>query len=751
MDGTGSSRRRLRRVLVGACAALLAVAPGPAAGAAEDTAPVPLQVTAGYSGYGTQGRSVPVRVTVDADRLLTGSLVVRGRNGSRVTRGVEVPGGSVKRFTLVLPPNFGGDDLVTATVVDGDDRVLAKGEHRITMGEGSELVGLLPEVLAGRTVPGPAPLSVDAGTARFVTLTAADIISADALDALSAIGARFGELEALRPGARTALASWLAGGGQLLIDDTPTGPLDGLPATWIPADGATRARTGQGQVRLTGGRIAGLQLAGLVEPTTRTGFGGGFGGDGVAQTVARDAGLRLPKITTLLGFLGLYVLAVGPVTAVVLRRKRRPELAWVAVPALALVFTLLAYGAGSQTRNRSNLAHGTVVMIDGTSSVALSYIGVTHPGRGEARVNFPEGWSVQGDMNTGRAAPPVEVGGDGPEAVLPLAVGEFGLVKAEGPMSLPGDGLEVTARVDAAGRVEGTVRNRLPFPLDEVTVFAGGGEAELGRLAAGEERTWNFDADKLPRFNNGEWRPDAPWFQRSPGDWSTGGSGPAGRDGVVNLPLWQEVRAELGPDERAPGIVTAVGWTRDFKPGFRIDGRDRKLPGRTAVVVRSPLEVAPGTSPALGVRREILRGNFPSFFGKFFGQAGPFGDETVLRFTLPAGANPAAALELESSARLRSLEVWQDGVWKVVKAADGAEQQPGGVVVDGKGFPVPMPPMPVPAPGRFPGDAAFGPGFDASQGIELPPGVVQDGVVFVRLRLGDWMGQEISLTLGEPA
>jgi hypothetical protein len=736
------------------CAALLGAAPATGAGAAEEAGkPVPLQVTAGYSGYGTAGRSIPVAVTVDADRLLAGDLVVRSRTGSRVSMPVEVPGGSVKRFTVVLPTNFGGDDLITATVVDGD-RTLAKGEHRVSMGEGTELVGLLPEVLAGRNLPGPAPLSVDAGTARFVRLPPADIISTAALDPLSAIGARFGELEALPARARDALAGWLASGGQLLIDDEPTGPLEGLPAEWTPTGGSTRARAGQGAVRLTAGRIAGFQLAGLVDPTNRTGFSGGFGGDGVAQTVARDAGLRLPKITTLLGFLGLYVLAVGPVTAMVLRRKRRPELAWVAVPALALVFTLLAYGAGSRTRSRTNLGHGTVVMVDGASSVALSYIGVTHPGRGEARVNFPAGWSVQGDMNTGRAAPAVELGRDGPEAVLPLAVGEFGLVKAEGPMTLPGDGLEVTATVDAAGKVDGKVRNRLPFSLDEVTVFAGGGEAEVGHLDPGEERTWSFEADKLPRFNNGDWRPDAPWFQRSPGDWSSNGHGPAGRNGVVNLPLWQEIRAELGPDERAPGLVTAVGWTRDFKPEFRIDGRNRSLSGRTAVVVRNPLEAAPGTTaPAFGVRREILRGSFPSFFGKFFGPAGPFGDETVLRFTLPAGANPDATLELESSTRLRSIEVWQDGVWKVVKAADGTEQQPGGggVIIDPKGVPVPMP-VPTAPPPRFPGDGAVaGPGFDASKGIELPSGVVKDGVVFVRVRLGEWMGNDISLTLGEPA
>lgn len=778
MGGTGSIRRRRAPALalLGAgLAALAAAAPVPPAGAAEEAKTVRLEVTAGYGGYATPGRSLPVRVTIDANRLLAGDLVVGGRNGAIVRMPVEVPGGSVKRFTVVLAPSFGGDELVTASVVDGSDRVLAKGEHRVSTGDGVELVGLLPEVLGGRTVPGPAALSVDAGTARFAALVPDDFSSADALDPLAAIAGRWGELEALRPNARQALGAWLAGGGQLLVDDTPasTGV---LPATWVPGPGITSARVGQGQVRLTAGAVTGLRLAALVDPTTRTSLGGGFGGDGVAQTVARDAGLRLPRITTLLGFLGVYVLVVGPVTAVVLRRKRRPELAWVVVPALALVFTVAAYGAGSRSRSGSNLGHGTVVMIDGASSTALSYVGVTRPGRGEARVSFPDGWSVRGDPNSGRAPAPVVVGGDGPEAVVPLAVGEFGLVKAQGPVTLPGEGLELTARVDGAGDAGGTVHNRLPFRLDEVTVFVGNGSLRLGRLAPGEERTWTLDADRLPRFDNGEWRPGAPWFDRGPGDWFVDGrEGPEGRDGVVNLPLWQEIRADLGPDERRPGIATVVGWTRSFEPDIRVDGQDRDIPGRTAVVVRSALEPTEvGSTPALAVRRDVLRGNFPSGFGKFFGPAaGPFGDESVMRFTLPAGADPTNPLVLKSSARLRSIEVWQDGAWKVVKAADGSEQAPQDngkagfetfppppsdpstattVVVPG---PVPVttgpPPIAPPvAPAPFPGGLG-GPGFDASHGIALPRSAVAGRVVFVRVRFGDWMGQEITLTLGEAA
>ena len=65
-------------------------------------------------------------------------------------------------------------------------------------------------------------------------------------------------------------------------------------------------------------------------------------GDSVANSLAGDAGLRLPRLTILLGFLGLYIVVVGPITALVLRRRRRPEMAWVAVPTLALLFTGVA-------------------------------------------------------------------------------------------------------------------------------------------------------------------------------------------------------------------------------------------------------------------------------------------------------------------------------------------------------------------------------------------------------------------------
>src|SRR5687768_833975 len=63
-----------------------------------------LDVSAGYGGFHIPGRSRPVQVTVTAERLVKGELVVLGTGSSpRASLPVEVAGGSVKRFTLIVP------------------------------------------------------------------------------------------------------------------------------------------------------------------------------------------------------------------------------------------------------------------------------------------------------------------------------------------------------------------------------------------------------------------------------------------------------------------------------------------------------------------------------------------------------------------------------------------------------------------------------------------------------------------------
>lgn len=761
--------QRARLVLALLPLMALAGSLGPPDALAAPAGAARLEVAAGYGGFHVPGRAVPVRVTVSADRLLRGDLLAGGvgTTEGRVRLPVEVPGGSVKRYVLVLPPGTVERDGDVRVELRSSGRVLARGEGRLRPADGQELVGLLPGVLAGRPVPAPAPLAVDAGLARFTPLDPADLGRGPvALEALSAIGLALDDLAALGPSARVGLRGWVAGGGHLLVDAEPGGALPGLPEDWQPGP-SRRAAAGRGEVRLTGGAMADGRWAGLVEPTPRGRLTDGpfFSSHPVADIVARDAGLRLPRLATLFGFLAVYVLAVGPLTAIVLRRLCRPELAWVVVPALAVVFTLVSYGAGSGLRNGARVAHGSVVEIDGEAAIANTWVGLTRRGAGTARIAFPEGWAVRpASFEDGRSSlPGVELGGQGPQAEVPLDVGEFGVVRASGPVTLPG-GVEVTAEPDGDEGARGRVRNRLPFALEEVAVFVGDGVTSVGRLAPGEEREFTVD----PATGSGPAFGGPGWHQAFPGEIRWEGS--TGRDAAVNLPLWQATRAELGAELTGPGTAVAVGWTREWRPPVRLDGRSRSLDGRTAVVARAPVVPGPGPVAALAVRREVVRGPFPSLFG-WESTSGP--DEgTVVRFTLPepAADRGTGPFVLHSSIPLQTVEVWRDGVWESVGPAL-PRPVPGAPRVK---F---LPPVPKPAPPAPFSDPTDGvspsttvvppvPAFPRAvpalpppmavpiQGdVFLPSGVESNRVIFVRVRFLflDGGPSGASITLAEVA
>jgi hypothetical protein len=58
----------------------------------------------------------------------------------------------------------------------------------------------------------------------------------------------------------------------------------------------------------------------------------------------------LPDILPLVGFLGLYIALIGPLNYVVLNRINRREWAWLTIPLLILVFSVLAYVLGFNLR-----------------------------------------------------------------------------------------------------------------------------------------------------------------------------------------------------------------------------------------------------------------------------------------------------------------------------------------------------------------------------------------------------------------
>ncbi|HNF34511.1 MAG TPA: hypothetical protein PLZ03_06905 [Anaerolineales bacterium] len=94
--------------------------------------------------------------------------------------------------------------------------------------------------------------------------------------------------------------------------------------------------------------------------------------------------LALPSFVYICCWLGLYVFVVGPLNYFVLRRIKRPELAWVSIPILVILFTMLAYFSGYAYRGTRPVLN-RLMMAQGWEGVSQSQvnavIGVYSPSR----------------------------------------------------------------------------------------------------------------------------------------------------------------------------------------------------------------------------------------------------------------------------------------------------------------------------------------------------------------------------------
>ena len=642
-------RRTLRLAALASVTVLLVL--GPAAGPAS--AATSLEVTGAYDGSYVAGRPLAVRVQVRADRLVRGRLEVNLADGTPVGLAVEVPGGSTKEFLVVLPAwqsfRFDGAVGVQARLRDGSTDI-ARGDVLLQSSTGQEVVGLLPGALGGRAVPGPAPLAVDAGTAHFAALGPAELAQAPgSLGPVSTVAVAPDELVRLPPAPRAALLAWVDQGGHLLVDADRGQTVEGLPDAWQPGQDG-RSAAGRGEVRLTAGAIAAGQWSGLVEPTgwAVTGdpsarFGNGF----VGQSLANEAGLRVPRLGWLVAFLVLYVLVAGPLVFFVVRRRGHPELAWVAVPLVAVMFTAGSYVGGRGLRDTTRQVDTSIVNTGVNGATAATWTGVFSSGGQRSRIRFGPGWAPGGesDIESSNSLSAVTITPDGSEGSLPLDAGQFGIVPASGPVAARGV-LEVTAVAAAAGEATGRVKNATEWALDEVAVFVGTGGSLVGRLGPGEERAWKVTGTEAD-FLQGDVPVDVDV-------WGGFGAFNPESDSITDMSLWQTAQALGGHEFRGPGEVVAAGWTRSFTPPIEVDGKGAGSGGRTLVLGRNRVDV-PADSAALDTRREVVRA--PDFRG---GNNEAFVVRFVTRDADRGGRTPdLSRLTVQTPAP--QMEVWQEG------------------------------------------------------------------------------------------
>jgi hypothetical protein len=216
----------------------------------------------------------------------------------------------------------------------------------------------------------------------------------------------------------------------------------------------------------------------------------------LVSAVSQLPSLALPPIGGLIALLGAYVVLIGPLNYLILRRIDRREWAWLTMPALVVVFTIGAYGFGAALRGNDVIVN-EIAIVSGapgaTEGSGQIYVGIFSPSRGSYQVRVPGGALLSSPINDffaqqGGAASQLDVLQGDPARVRDLAVGFGSLrtIRAETPVTVPL--IETDLRLED-GRLRGTVKNLSNERLEKPAVVLGGTVAILKDLEPGAEAT----------------------------------------------------------------------------------------------------------------------------------------------------------------------------------------------------------------------------------------------------------------------
>ena len=470
---------------------------------------------------------------------------------------------------LYAQPSIFGRDLGVALVSDAATIASAKvpitthDPYQSVIGvvaeEPGPLVAAINAALADPRVATPA----------VVSLTPADLPArVEAWSAIDRLVWQDVDTAQLEPEQLAALRTWLGLGGRLVIlggstgattlgslpDDLlpfrPTGTVDASPEDVEALIGGAveleRSLPGLGGTLLAGtvlGRSGDLVIAAErsigqgrttiigIDPTAD-----GIGGTPAAQALWRRAmplafsaiinpltlpddssivgalnnlpAVGLPPLDQLAALLIAYIVLVGPINYLVLRRLDRREWAWVTMPLLIVIFSVGAFGLGRALKGSDSIVN-TITIVRGAagadSGLGQVYIGVYSPGRRTFDVSVGGGALLSNPISVqqqGLGAAPLDILLGDPARVRGYAV-SFGVLRgfrAETALPVP----EVEAALTLLdGRLQGTVTNASAERLEDAAVVYGGSLAKIGDLAPGASARVDLQLGTNQAFGGG--------------------------------------------------------------------------------------------------------------------------------------------------------------------------------------------------------------------------------------------------------
>ncbi len=544
----------------------------PTALAAQDAAPLTLQVTAGFDGAGQYRSShwFPVLVTATNDGPdVAGQIVWRFPGDGPVFRyDLDLPRGARKQIALAISSTESPRSATVSVVANGNE--LTRSVVRLNPVPAEQM--LIGVVSSDATLLNNLSLIALPNNASTVVTRLdeaqwpSDAMLLAGLDVIFLHDLPSNQLDAAQ---LAALELWVRLGGQLVVGGgihaeatTPAltewlpvevGPLGSNVATdslgrlarrndlnsSVPtltahavtlrsgarslddADLLTSLDFGAGQVIFAAFDLAALRpWAGeanlwerVVRPEARMLIGQSFRWR--SENLLRDAlqlpALRLPSIGMLALLVLGYIVVIGPLNFLLLRRLRRVEFAWLTTPALVVLFLAFTYGASFVLRgNRPQLTQLAIVQgfEGGPQAQSTTFVGLFSPQRrsytlqmGSETLVTPggfEGFQFRNlDVTTSDTATRVDD--------LLVDVSSLRTLITEHPATAP----EVAGSIaNVNGVWEGEVRNLSAVGMEDVLLVRGTSVQSLGALAPGAAADVSLNANE---FNF----PDAVQFSNS--------------------------------------------------------------------------------------------------------------------------------------------------------------------------------------------------------------------------------------------
>lgn len=551
----------------------------PAGAAAQEPQAVTLSAEAGFDGYYRVGQTFPLQVQLQNDGAAIDGrveVVLPQTDGGSVTYRypVELPTQSRKEITLYLTPRQYLNQL-KIQLIDQGERVIVEFEQPLkAISENDRLYGVLADQpTAFNSLTDIDPANGQAFVASLTDRHLPDRSAAlDVLDTLIISNVDTGTLTAAQ---RAALSAWVADGGRLIIAGGPgwqktSAGLDALlpvqstdsttltdapalasfansvinPGSLVVASGELNADAqsvvaeanvpliarrphGYGEVYYlafdpaTIAKWDGLpalyrQL--VSSPVQKPSWSYGVQDWNTAKTAAAlIPNLNLPPVSLICGFVVLYMIAIGPINYLVVRKLKRRELAWITAPLLAVGFLAGAFLFGTVMRG-SEPAVNRLALVEvwpnADRARVTGIVGLYAPQRAPYEVKAAEGLLLHPPYDdrpyvTDDATAWTVIDEAAAQRVrADMDVSEVKTLSVQGDIPAPRFEVSTEVVVNSSGaKAVGEVRNASTVTLQDAVLLGPGQALNLGTIKPGDTVPIEFQLERSAHTEIGSGQP----------------------------------------------------------------------------------------------------------------------------------------------------------------------------------------------------------------------------------------------------